>query len=150
MNKKISVTFVIVVIILIAGFFTFVSLKSGHNPDSKTNIATKTGENKIEQNKCSKRAFDGVVNIKGWYVKEGNDWLLQISDNDLKKLPAGYHNSKVILADGSDDLVAKLKKSSEKNPAEITIKGVYFGCDGIPMVSVASGEEVFKKYLTQK
>lgn len=152
MNKKISITFAIAVIVLIAGTLTFIFLNIakdlGLNADVKCTYCK--GGKEIEKPVCSKHAFDGEIKINGWYVDEGESWVLQISNDDLKKLPAGYRDSKVILADGSDSLVAKLKKSSEKSPTEITIKGFYSGCDGIPMVSVAPGEEVFKKYLTQK
>lgn len=152
MNKKISTAFAIAVIIIVAGIFAFIFTKSDQDfgSGSGTYIQNKAGMKKVEKTDCSKRAYDGEIKVNGWYANEGGNWVLRISNNDLGKLPEEYEDSKVILADGSDNLIEKLKQSSEKNPSELIIKGVYFRCDGIPMVSVSPGEEVFKKYLTQK
>jgi len=150
MNKKISTAFAIAVIILIAGVFTLIFTKSDQDFGPGTYVQSKAGDKKVEKTDCSKRAYDGEVKIKGWYVKDGESWVLQISDSDLEKLPESYRGSRIILADASESIIAKLKKSSEKNPSEITIKGFYFRCDGIPMASISPGEEIFKKYLTQK
>ena len=148
MNKKISTAFAIAVIIIVAGVFAFIFTKSDQDfgSGSGTYVQNKTGMKKVEKTDCSKRAYDGEIKIKGWYVSEGEGWVLRISDNDIEKFPEEYKDSKVILADGSDSLIAELKQSSERNPLELTIKGVYFRCDGIPMVSVSPGEKVFKKY----
>jgi hypothetical protein len=150
MNKKVSITFAVSVIILIGGTLAFIFLNIAQNFGPNVYVASNIEKKKTGSSNCPKHAFNGEAEIKGWYVSDGRGWLLQIASDDLEKLPAGYQDSRVILADAPDSLVAKLKKSSEKNPTELTIKGFYASCDGIPMVSIASGEEVFKKYLTQK
>jgi hypothetical protein len=152
MNRKLSSDFAILVVVAIALFSGIMFWVWNKRLTTEVSYSQNITSQKNEKNKsenCSKHAYEGEVAIHGWYVFENNEWLLQIADGDLGKLPAGYNKSKVELADGPADLIKKLKSASQENSVEVTIKGFYTHCEGFPMVSVSPGGDVFKKYLTQ-
>ncbi len=146
MNKKISTSFAILVILLVASFATFVFREGSRNLNSGSSFPKV--KNRDEAEKCSRRAYDGEVKIRVWNTNENGENLLQVAEDDLEKLPVqDEKKSKVKLVDGSSVVLEKIEKASEEKPAEVTVKGFYLDCEGVPMISLNSGEEVFKKYL---
>jgi hypothetical protein len=148
MDKKISSSFAIIVILIIASFIAFIFLLGSNNMKSEFSSSGNTKNNKKSNSQvCSRHAFEGEAKIKTWYVDENGKQVLRVADENLNDLPPKYESPKVELADGSSKIIQNIKKASAEKPAEVTIKGYYFNCEGNPMVSIAPGGEVFKKYL---
>lgn len=146
---KISTTFAIVVIIVVGGLLAWIFL-IGNNFDfqEKTESGATTIAEKKQQ--CAKHAYDGEVKVRVWnYGGEKEGDFINISEEDLVKLPANCKNQKAKIVDVSSDLNEKIKKSSKENPVEVTIKGVLNDCGDFISLSLESGEKVFKKYLNR-
>ena len=107
---------------------------------------------------CTGPVYEGSATVKGWYILDtgyaGKEWMLEISDNDINKLPApkaisnySNFNQKLKLVDASPELQKELKSATKDNPKEITLRGYYLYCEGSPVVSVAPATESFKQYI---
>lgn len=110
------------------------------------------------KNSCTGLAYEGNQNISGYYAFRENygerEWLFITKEDDLNKfpIPTKYEdgrdgNEAVKIIDATPELLAKLKGSTKENPVEITIKGYYLYCEGVPVVSIAPARQAFAKYL---
>jgi len=161
MNKKISTSFALVVIIVIAGFFVSVFYFGGKHVAENSNSANNSSRgNKIKRqnNKdvaCKAHYYNGEEQIAGWKAGENEQGgvLIKISNSDLAKLPVSADkavsidsNATINLVDPSADLKDALDKSSDASPVEITIKGYAETCDSmIPSVSLSPIGVTLKK-----
>ena len=149
MNKKISTTFGIVVIIIIAGFLTWLFTFGNKNGDTG-NYSPAQKQTKMASQQCSKRAYDGEVKIRVWNSENANgEIVVGIVKEDSTKLPGSYRAEKAKLIDPSQAVASKIKTASKEKPAEITIKGFYDSCGEYPSISLESGEKTFKKFLRE-
>jgi hypothetical protein len=111
---------------------------------------------------CTGIAYDGNIAVKGWYVWDKgyieNEWMLEIADDDINKLPFpealskdpkryANFNQKVKLVDAGPELQKELKAASKDRPKEVVLKGYYLHCEGAALVSIAPAAEAFKEYL---
>ena len=87
---------------------------------------------------CAVHIYEGKRVIGGWYSYEQiyseKEWIFRVlyyyDKNGIKKnfdntMPDYYR-----LKDVTSDLEARLKRSTDKDPIEITIQGQYFQCEG--------------------
>jgi hypothetical protein len=159
MHKKISGRLAIEIIfllsVLVGGYALFNSGIWSQNdfpqnaPSVKTNNAIAT-----PADSCKTHAYQGEAKISGWYVNDGNEWLLVVSDEDMGKLPNydgteeyKLKNKKIKLIDVTSQTEKKLKLTSEKKPQIITITGYVMRCGGVPLASIEYKEGIFKKYM---
>jgi hypothetical protein len=105
-------------------------------------------------NSCKTHFYKGEAEISGWYVNTDDEWFLVVSDVDIEKLPKydgteeyKLKNKKIKLVDVTSQIEKKLKLTSEKKPATITITGYMTRCEGVPLASLEYKENIFKKYL---
>lgn len=105
------------------------------------------------EDSCSSPTYLGEAIVGGWltwdYVYVEKDWVLNISQEDAKKLPIKellggtesydqfMKKPVFILTDGSKTLIEQLKQASPENPVKLTIKGFKMYCEGAPMVSLS-------------
>jgi len=128
-------------------------------PTARTMQIAPTDEN---AGACAGKAYDGKVTVKGWYVWDkghaGNEWLLEIADDDINKLPLpealskdpGRYvnfNQKLRLVDAGPELQKELKAATKDSPKEIALEGYYWNCKGPASVSIAPATESFKKHI---
>lgn len=146
MNPKLSTTFAVVIILLIAGILTWIFLVGNNSIFRQEPESVPITQNQKEQ--CSKRAYDGEAKIRVWnHESESDETIINIVEEDLEKLPKNCKNQKAKLVDAAPEIAEKIKAASKENPAEITIKGILNNCEEVISLSIGSGEEVFKKYL---
>lgn len=159
MHKKISGRLAIEVIlllsILVGGYALIGSGMLDSNNGAKSSVSAKA--DKVADNvdnSCKAHAYEGEAKIRGWYVNDGNDWLLVVSDEDMQKLPNydgteeyKLKNKKIKLIDATSQIEKKLKLTSEKKPQVITITGYVMRCGGVPLASIEYKEGIFKKYM---
>jgi hypothetical protein len=92
------------------------------------------------KNTCTNPTYEGKTTIKGWYVYETGyiekQWLLRIADEDMDKLPSIFTSKTVSLMDATPEQEEALKKATEDNPVEITIRNISQYCEGGPTVSI--------------
>lgn len=149
MNKKISSTFAIIVIIIIAGFLTWIFCLGMKNQE-KNDYSLVKKQTKTESQKCLKRVYDGEVDIKVWSSEiENGEIVVGVSKEDTEKFPESYRVEKAKLVDPSQSIAGKIKKATKEKPTEITIKGFYYSCEEYPLISIESGEKTFKKFLRE-
>lgn len=126
--------------------------------DDNQSKPANTGEWKIVSGSpddiCTIPVYEGNTVVHGWYVYDLNyakkkEWLLRIADEDVSKLPlfADNKNSKdfhlrVRLNNLSPDLEKQLKKASEKDPVEVQISRYLAYCEGVPIASIESAENI--------
>jgi hypothetical protein len=87
---------------------------------------------------CSRPSYSGEATINAWYVYDYDyvekRWLIKISKNDLKNIfkdqTAATYNPTFSLIDMDKELEERLKNSSESNPVKLTIRSLYFYCEG--------------------
>jgi len=109
---------------------------------------------------CVGRLYEGEASLKGTYVLDTipgstkKEWMFKVAKEDIDKLPTDPKNENNIIggellfiADASADMTAKLKKSTQENPETITIKGFYFDCEGVPVVSIQPARLALAKYI---
>jgi len=159
MHRKISGRLAIEVIlllsILVGGYALIGSGMLDSNSGVKNSAPTKAGKvADTADNSCKTHAYEGEAKIRGWYVNDGNDWLLVVSDEDMGKLPNydgteeyRLKNKKIKLVDVTSQIEKKLKLTSEKKPQTVTITGYVIRCGGVPLASIEYKEGIFKKYM---
>lgn len=103
---------------------------------------------------CTIPVYEGNVEIRGWYVYDLNyekkkEWLLRIADEDISKLPLFEQNRgrkdfhlRVKLENISDEMEGALKKASAENPFKIEVSRYLAYCEGVPIASIKSAENI--------
>lgn len=103
---------------------------------------------------CTIPVYEGNTVVHGWYVYDLNyekkkEWLLRIADEDVSKLPLFENNKnskdfhlRVRINNLSPELEKKLKKASEKDPVEVQISRYLAYCEGVPIASIESAENI--------
>lgn len=89
---------------------------------------------------CSGPTYTGEVAVHGWYMLEypyGNKtWAFKLAPEDRKKIFVAEYDYSFRIADASAALKQRLHQASEKHPAELTIRGMMYYCEGMPIVSI--------------
>ena len=103
---------------------------------------------------CTIPVYEGSAVIHAWYVYDLNyekkkEWLLRIADDDRSKLPLFESNQnrkefhlRVRLDNLSPEMDKKLKNASAENPVEIQISRYLAFCEGVPIASIKSAENI--------
>jgi hypothetical protein len=160
MHKKISsrlaVEIVLLLSILVGGYTLIFS--GVFEEQTYTNNVALTGKNikapAAASDLCTAHVYEGAAEVRGWYIGSGDEWLLAISDEDLKKLPNydgteefKLKNKQVKLVDAAPAVEKKLKSTSEKKPQAITITGYASRCQSVPLVSLKYKDGIFEQFL---
>lgn len=160
-----SKSIMFLILVIIGASLTFYIIKKGLQTEKDiesmkynvSNMMARSAKNSLEEDEvkgefCEKKSYSGKINVSAWYEKKDDDFMLKISDKDLKKLPNfndseefKVRNSELILVDASDVIKEKLKKASRENPEEIMLKGYGISCEGNPLVSLETGDNIFTK-----
>ncbi len=157
-----SKSVMILIVVVIGSSLTFYIIKKGIQTEKdisnmRYNVSSMMTRSavSVEDNEefCEKKAYSGEITVSVWSENNNNDNLmLNILENDIEKLPDfneseefRKRNSKLELVDPSDEIRKKLKNSSEKNPIRITLKGYGISCEGSPLVSIETGDNIFTK-----
>jgi hypothetical protein len=160
MHKKISgrlaIEIVLFLSILVGGYALIGSgIFEDHNYASNVVLTEKNTKAPVTvSNACRTHAYKGEAKVRGWYVSFGNEWLLAVSDEDIKNLP-NYDgteefktkNKQIKLVDVTPAVEKKLKSTSEKNPQVVTITGYVSRCESVPLASLEYKDGIFKKFL---
>jgi hypothetical protein len=159
MHNKISGRLALEIIFLLSflvGSYAIIGSGILWPSDNVQNVPSIKAENKAiaSDNSCRTHAFEGEAKIHGWYVNEENDWILVISDEDMKNLPNydgseeyKLKNKRIKLVDADSSIEKKLRATSEKKPMTIKITGYAIPCDGIPLATIDYKEGIFKKFM---
>ncbi len=103
---------------------------------------------------CMSPTYEGSATLNGWYVYDYNyvdkDWLLEIPDDELNKLPlseiscgdvmcdeAFAGNAHFNLVDADPDLEEEMKAASAESPVSVTVSGFGMYCEGVPALSIS-------------
>jgi hypothetical protein len=127
------------------------------NDDEKTEDEQQNLTDESAEIACIARLFEGEASIRGSYVLDTipgstkKEWLFKVANEDIDKLPdpAIVESRKVsdtylFIDDVTPELTAKLKKSTE---TELTIKGFYFDCEGVSVVSIEPARLALARYI---
>jgi hypothetical protein len=156
MHKKISSRLALEIILLLAimvGGYTLIKYQQLNYLSMPTSITINSKPN-VSNDSCKVHAYEGEAKIRGWYLNDGNEWLLVVSDEDMEKLPNydgteeyKLKNQKIKLIDATSQIENKLRLTSEKKPQSITITGYAMRCDGVPLASIDYKKGMFRKYM---
>jgi hypothetical protein len=160
MHKKISgrlaIEIVLFLSILVGGYALIGSrIFEDQNYTSYVALSGKNVKPSVTvSSSCKTHAYKGEAKVHGWYVSSGNEWLLNVSDEDIKNLP-NYDgtdefktkNKQIKLVDVTPAVEKKLKSTSEKNPQVFTITGYVSRCESVPLASLDYKDGIFKKFL---
>lgn len=175
MNKKIASEFAIGVLLLVAivlGGSFWIQEKKQQSLDNTNNVNIQNPVEKLalqpkrdgqalndSENKtaCVGHLYEGEALLNGSYTLDTipgttkKDWMFKVAKEDLSKLPAKDGNKNVenvdgliYIADATPEMITKLKKTPNTN---ITIKGIYLDCEGVPVVSIEPARIALAKYL---
>ena len=103
---------------------------------------------------CVPRLYAGDATLHGTYAmttipgSTKKEWLFKVAVDDVNKLPR-VDSELLFIDDATPELLAKLKKTTENKPETINIKGFYYDCTGVPVVSIGEARIVLAK-LTKK
>ncbi len=115
--------------------------------DNKNNVSV---ENSGDV--CKARLYVGESMLNGNYVLSTipgtakKDWLFKVSKEDIGKLPQAV-SELLFIADATPEMIEKLKKATEKKTEAITVKGFYYDCQGVPVVSIGDARIAMAKFI---
>ena len=173
MASELAIGIIVLVSIVIGGVF-WVQNKKQESFEGLERVAlgqqtTKPSELKNEpvkqdknsnDDKCSKHLYEGEAQLRGSYVLDTasgstkKEWMLKVVKEDMDKLPnqtktqnVEATNDLLLIADATPEMITKLKNATESNPESITVKGIYFDCENIPVVSIGSAKTALAGYI---
>ncbi len=147
MNKKISTSLSLAIILVLALFVSAYALMQNRQINSSAYKQMALAKNSpMKSANCKVRAFEGSTNVAVWKINKNGQDILQVAKNDIAKLPVASYNS-FKLIDQTPEITKELASSSESNPVEIAISGFVTKCDGTALACISYKDKIFQPYL---
>lgn len=162
MSGEFAIGIILLISIVIGGLFWIYSKRIEQEMQQAIFLNNKFSDRALESKKiirknndCKAHYYDGETEIDAWISKEKIDnskyLTVEIIKDDIEKFPVktivdneNKNNFIIGVADPDEETLELLKKSSEKDPAKITIRGYAELCQDFPVVSVKKASETFK------
>jgi len=134
--------------------------------ETTTNETDTTTDKKVEwklvsgdpSDTCSAPTYEGETTVRGWYVYDysyvDKTWLLQVLEADVDKIPikevygeesyAQWVEKPQFLFDATTEQVEDLKKASQDNPIEVSVKAFRAYCEGAPQLSQSGFDDIWQ------